>query len=247
MQKRETTRGRVAIVAVVLAAVITVLPTVLPTWTGSSAAWAADDEEDVPLDTKMIRQFLKDLGLQRDGSTSGIEYRERAPLVVPPSRDLPPPQSESALTQNPAWPKDPDVKQRNVDALKKKQPKRTAAETMEAEARPLSRDQLEQGRVATTGSTTITPGGSPTPEQAARPLTPSELGSTKSIFGSMFSSFKDEGEKGVFTGEPPRTMLTAPPPGYMTPSPNQPYGLGPENKNKNKAMTLEERTAGQTR
>ena len=75
---------------------------------GTSAfAQSAAEDEDVPLDTKLMRQFLKDLGLRRDGE--GIEYRERAPLVVPPSRNLPPPQSEAAVTANPAWPKDPDV------------------------------------------------------------------------------------------------------------------------------------------
>jgi hypothetical protein len=74
----------------------------------------------VPLDTKLMRQFLKDLGLRRDGE--GIDYRERAPLVVPPSRNLPPPQSEASVTANPAWPKDPDVQQRNVAATKKRLP-----------------------------------------------------------------------------------------------------------------------------
>jgi hypothetical protein len=233
MRKRETTRRRAAVLAFALVAALSMA------W-GGGTAWAADDDDDTPLDTKLIRQFLKDLGLQRDGA--GIEYRERAPLVVPPSRTLPPPQSEGEVAKNPAWPKDPDVKQRNVDAIKKKQPNRTAAETMEAEARPMSRSELERGRVAT-GST---PGSSPTPEQSARPMQPSELGSTKSIFSGMFSSFKDEGETTTFTGEPPRSTLTAPPSGYMTPSPNQPYGVGPAGS-KNKAMTIEERTAGQTR
>ena len=36
---------------------------------------------------------------------------------------------------------------------------------------------------------------------------------------------KDE-DAAQFTGEPPRTELTAPPPGYQTPSPDQPYGFG---------------------
>ncbi len=112
-------------------------------WSAGSA-FAADDEEDVPLDSKIIRQFLKDLGLRQDGDE--IEYRERAPLVVPPSRNLPPPQSDSVAASNPAWPKDPDVKQRKLDAAKKKQPNKSAAEAAEAEARPLPRDQLERGR-----------------------------------------------------------------------------------------------------
>ena len=74
----------------------------------------AEDEEDLPLDTKLFRQLMKDLGLLRDGES--IEYRERAPLVVPPSRDLPPPRSENATTSNPAWPNDPDVQQRKQRA-----------------------------------------------------------------------------------------------------------------------------------
>src|SRR3979409_1797008 len=74
---------------------------------GSAFAQSADDDEDVPMDTKLFRQWMKDIGRRRDGE--GIEYRERAPLVVPPTRNLPPPQSEAAVTANPAWPKDPDV------------------------------------------------------------------------------------------------------------------------------------------
>ena len=112
---------------------------------GAFAQSAAEDEEDVPLDTKLMRQFLKDSGPARDGE--GIDYRERAPLVVPPSRNLPPPQSEAAVTANPAWPNDPDAKQRKVEAAKKKQPNQTAAETMEAEGRPLSRSELDRGKV----------------------------------------------------------------------------------------------------
>src|SRR5262249_54084598 len=80
-------------------------------WSAGCARAADDDEEDVPLDTKLIRQFMKDIGLQRDGP--GIDYTERAPLVVPPSRNLPPPRSEEEVAaKTPAWPKDPDVKRR---------------------------------------------------------------------------------------------------------------------------------------
>ena len=47
------------------------------------------------------------------------------------------------------------------------------------------------------------------------------------FFGSLFG--KNESEQGArFTGEPPRKSLTEPPPGYQTPSPNQPYALGKE-------------------
>ena len=47
------------------------------------AAFAADDEdEEKPLiDTTIMRHILQGLGWQRD--QSGIEYRERSPLVLP--------------------------------------------------------------------------------------------------------------------------------------------------------------------
>jgi len=214
------------------------------TWSVGTA-FAAEDEEEVPLDTKLMRQFLKDLGLQRDGE--GIEYRERAPLVVPPSRNLPPPQSTGTVANNPAWPKDPDVNKRKVEAAKKKQPNRTAGEAADAEARPLSRTELDRGRTAA-GSTQ--PGGTVTKDadaDASRALRPNELGS-KSLFSNMFSSapWADKTEVGSFSGEPTRENLTAPPPGYQTPSPNQPYGLGPS-RDERKGLTLEQRTAGENR
>ena len=213
-------------------------------WSAGSA-FAAEDDEDLPLDTKLFRQFMKDLGLSRDDAN--IEYRERAPLVVPPSRNLPPPQSEAAVTSNPAWPKDPDVKQRKLDAAKKKQPNRSASEVAEAEARPLPRDQLERGRSApgTQAGGTVTTDAD---AEAGRVLRPSELGS-KSLFSNMFSAapWSDKTETGTFTAEPRRDNLTAPPAGYQTPSPNQPYGLSPRDDTKVKVPTFQDRTAGETR
>jgi hypothetical protein len=219
-----------ATAAVALAAVLAL---------GTSGAFAqnAQDEEEVPLDTKLFRQLMKDLGMRRDGES--IDYRERAPLVVPPSRDLPPPQSEAPVTANPAWPKDPDIAQRKAETSKKKQPYRTAAEAMEAEGRPLSRAEMDKGKVATGTPTSA----SETPEQAGRAMKPSELGA-KSFFSDIFSSFSDKGETGTFTGEPVRENLTAPPAGYQTPSPSQPYGLAPKGQ-KAKAVTVEERAVGQ--
>jgi len=227
-QDRKGQRRAAAVAAVALAVALTL---------GTSAAFAADDEEEVPLDTKLFRQLMKDIGLRKDGE--GIDYRERAPLVVPPSRNLPPPQNETPVSANPAWPKDPDVVQRKAAAAKKKEPARTAAQTMEAEGRVLSRDELDKGK--TTGPV----GGSASPEEAGRAMRPSELGG-KNFFKDVFSSFSNEGETGTFNGEPVRENLTAPPAGYQTPSPDQPYGVGPKTQ-KSKAMTVEDRAAGYTR
>ncbi len=44
-------------------------------------------------------------------------------------------------------------------------------------------------------------------------------------------------EYATFTGEPARDRLTDPPAGYRTPSPDHPYGIGPEKKAKPKTAT----------
>jgi len=71
------------------------------------AQQAADDDEDT-FEQRIIKSILGGLGANVGGA--GIEYRERSPLVIPPSLDLPPPDSAAARAQNPAWPREPDRK-----------------------------------------------------------------------------------------------------------------------------------------
>jgi hypothetical protein len=49
-------------------------------------------------------KLMRSLGMS-GGPESEINYTERSPLVVPPSRDLPPPAASAALA--PDWPRDP--------------------------------------------------------------------------------------------------------------------------------------------
>jgi len=72
-----------------------------------TAARAQDANDDMP-DTKFFRGLLKGLGLRKDGDT--IDYRERSPLVLPPGRDLQPPEPEGQAKKTAAWPNDPDVR-----------------------------------------------------------------------------------------------------------------------------------------
>ena len=184
-------------------------------------ARAADDEDSI--DKKVMRGIMEGLGLKRDGEDM-INYRERSPLVIPPSRELPPPErSDAATANNPAWPKDPDVERRKAQAAMEKS--RNVSDEREREQNPLRPDQL-------------TPGGRPKKKQARKDdgyeppasgfgnqLLPSQLGASSStVWGAMFGGKKEETAK--FTSEPPRASLTDPPPGYQTPSPDQPYGLG---------------------
>ena len=66
---------------------------------------------------------------------------------------------------------------------------------------------------------------------------PRDKGVKKSLFSGIFSS---KTEYTTFTGEPSRGTLTDPPPGYLTPSPDQPYGVGQAPSNY-KVKSLSER------
>src|SRR5262245_1563858 len=177
-------------------------------------------DDDVSMDQKFMRSIMEGLGLKRDGEEV-INYRERSPLVIPPSRELPAPERSDAVTaNNPAWPKDVDVQRRKTRAALEKN--RNISDEREREQNPLRPDQM-------------TPGGNP--KKPARTddgyqssatgissqVMPSELGFRG--ISSFFSGNKKE-ESASFTGEPARGSLTDPPPGYQTPSPEQPYGLG---------------------
>jgi hypothetical protein len=195
-------------------------------------AVAADDEDDDWYDVKIMRKVLQGIGLRRDGAA--IDYRERSPLVVPPSRDLPAPDTNAA-PNNPAWPVDPDIKRRKEEAAARRKPGRAKESFIEDDARPLTPAELAKGR----NPRGAKEGYSTDPNSEARPYSPAALGA-KSVFSwdGLFGSNKEE--SAPFTGEPARGSLTQPPAGYQTPSPNQPYGVGP-NRGDRKAATWEER------
>jgi hypothetical protein len=185
----------------------------------SLPARAADDE--VPLDKKIFRGVLESLGLRRDGEA--INYQERAPLVIPPSRTLPPPEkSDAVVVNNPAWPKDADVSRRKKQAEFERN--RNISEEREREQNPLREDQLTPG--GDPRSVARRSNDAPNSATSGDRLSSSELNQKTSIFKKMFSGGKDDIETAKFTREPPRTALTEPPQGYQTPSPDQPYGLG---------------------
>lgn len=204
---------------------------------GTGRGWAQDDE-DVPLDTKLFRGFMKEMGFLR--SEQGIEYRERAPLVVPPSLNLPPPQTEGPAARNPAWPKDPDVARRKQASAAEKAKLYSSAEE---QARVLRPDELKgQGQAGASTSTASRAG--PGVEESMRPMSPAQLQgtATKAWWQDLFSSIGPaRPESAPFTGEPPRTSMTAPPPGYQTPSPGYAYGLGVQRGEAAKPSTVESR------
>ena len=196
-----------------------VLGTLMVISAGLPGARAADDdaEQDVPADVKFFRNILAGLGWKRDGD--GIDYRERSPLVVPPSMNLPPPEPSNIATRNPAWPKDPDVlRAKKLRAERKKRQK-----TVDEESLPELPSQLNKPGAAI-ARTTRPP---PTPDNTdpTKPSSPASLGA-KTVFTINALLGRNNEEYSTFVSEPPRETLIDPPPGYRTPSPAQPYGVG---------------------
>ena len=87
----------------------------------AGAARAGDDDVD---QRSFSERFVDSYHSMIRGTTMdnrGIDYRERSPLVVPPSLDLPPPAAGSSPANVTNWPKDPDERQRKaIIAAKKK-------------------------------------------------------------------------------------------------------------------------------
>lgn len=190
-----------------------------------AAPTSARAADDMPLDSKILRGVLETIGLQKEEKI--INYQERAPLVIPPSKTLPPPErSDAVIANNPAWPKDPDVLRAKEEAARERSAFTTADEQLRRDALPLRPDEMTPGQKprGKVARTTQRPGSSSEFSDTGRRLTPSQLGYTGGLFSTMFGSGKND-ETAKFTGEPPRVSLTEPPPGYQTPSPDQPYGL----------------------
>lgn len=185
----------------------------------SNAARAQDDEDDdSSFEDKIIHKLMTGIGATNMES-SGIEYRERSPLVVPPKLDLPKPEATTTETLAPNWPKDPDLQRRKEAKAVNAKAKPTPQEA----ARPLTPSELKSVRADSKGGTTDP--SQPGTNQNNPMLSPKQLGFSGS-FGSLFGGNK--AETAPFTGEPTRETLTQPPSGYQTPSPNYAYGTGPK-------------------
>lgn len=177
-------------------------------------ARAADGEDDDTFEEKIIKNIMTGLG-GTNMENSGINYRERSPLVVPPRIDLPPPATDAEVTA-PNWPKDPDIQRRKAAAAARKNERKL---TPTEGGRSLLPSELAQRAAPSAASATDSaqPGNSSTNPM----LSPSQLGFNGSLLG-MFKG--NNSESAPFTGEPTRDSLTQPPTGYQTPSPNYAYG-----------------------
>jgi hypothetical protein len=184
----------------------------------SGVARAQDkDDDDSTFEEKIIKGLMSGIGAT-NMENSGINYRERSPLVVPPKIDLPPPESAASEVSAPNWPKDADLQRRKEIKAANAKAKPTPWE----QAQPLKPSELRAVR------TDSKPGVDPTQpgnQQNNPMLSPSQLGFNSSLWNVLSNN---KTETATFTGEPQRETLTQPPPGYQTPSPNFAYGTGPK-------------------
>src|SRR5437870_6283599 len=140
-------------------------------------AHAADDDDEELLDTKIFRGIMKGLGLRKDEAS--IDYRERSPLVLPPSNQLtvlPSPEDVANSKKAANWPDDPDIKQakQRREQARKRKPINPGVDD-----KPLSPSQMMEGKPTAGGPTTPRGGEAPgkSMEGSAQPSTNAELGS----------------------------------------------------------------------
>jgi hypothetical protein len=188
---------------------------------GAQAQTQAAEDEDT-FEQSIIKNIMGGLGV--DVGRPGIDYRERSPLVIPPTLDLPPPEAADASARNPAWPREPERKR----AAASNRPNARATTDDPGTNSVLTPDELRRGTNPRAPRVTDpSKSGSLSEAEIGRPMRPSELGG-----GSIFTWGNLMGaglqEKATFAGEPTRGALTQPPPGYQTPSPSQPYAAGAE-------------------
>lgn len=154
-------------------------------------------------------------GVIGNGGPPDIDYRERAPLVVPPNSVLPPPQAPGSA-RNAAWPTDPDVERR-------KNAKNVTPYVLTEKARNnplLTQEELRKGRTSARA-----------PQQ---PYIPEEDHSNYEnqlkpirIGKQVAASRSQEAEDTLTYGrEPERRQLTDPPVGYRMPAATAKLGPG---------------------
>jgi hypothetical protein len=182
----------------------------------AAMALPAAAQEEGPTELQKLLGAAGILDLPKDP----IDYQERSPLVVPPSAVLPPPRNSDDIAKlNPEWPTDPDWKRaREGNPQSKIAPEERRGNFYpwgsNVKVEDMSRNPARAAKKKDDGSGGYTTAGEEAKAGTER-YSPSQLG------------FAGWGKKDSvsYTGEPDRSLLTEPPPGYRVPSPNAPYGV----------------------
>lgn len=159
---------------------------------------------------QILDDVLSEIGLG-SSTKAKIDYSPRAPLVMPPSLDLPPPQEKGATAKNNAnWPTDPDEVRSAEEIERDKQPLRLRHKYQERPVLSVYEMKAQEHRRAQ-----IEDDYTPSIERKNKKLTPEELQAVKNR--------RDANPEAVAYAEPKRRRLTDPPPGYRTPAATADY------------------------
>jgi hypothetical protein len=176
----------------------------------AAAVTPATAQEDEPTELQKLFGAMGLLDLPKEP----IDYSERSPLVVPPSADLAKPGGEvDVRALNPDWPVDQDIKRKKAAAKEAKKPI-DAPNDLFYGSRLMQPKDWKQAKSKGRGEGTET--WTDDEKRGLFRVTPDKLG---------FKGWNKKNEIVKFEGEPDRTSLLQPPPGYQTPSKNAPYGI----------------------
>ncbi len=171
-----------------------------------------------PARAQVMDSLLSAIGLKPTEEAPEIDYRERAPLVVPPQMKLRPPEAPPSERSS-QWPTDPDVARRAAEAKAARIPRPNARES-----------DIGQGKLMRPGDV---PGGR-TPRSTG-PQEPAPHDMERTLSGSGWvhpdklrsMGVQSRPETALVAGqEPPRRYLTDPPTGLRVPSDRGPLTAG---------------------
>lgn len=174
-----------------------------------NAAFAADDGYD-----NVFSSVLTAVGLLKPDESAPIDYRERAPLVLPPKDDLTKPVAPGKA-RTAAWPQDPDVLKRQKAAELARAPSPNLLGNPNALA---SKQALMEGRTAGSGPVESARRhddcGNDGNRRGCLVLSPDQLREDHERY--VASGGGESDHKEIVAGdEPDRVYLTQPPKGYM--------------------------------
>jgi hypothetical protein len=148
-----------------------------------------------------------------------LDYRERAPLVVPPSQNLRPPVEAAAPDQRRAnWPQDPDVVARRKAAEEARKPIFVDSITGREinPSRRLTVEEVRAGRVA--GQEVVR-----TPQQYIDDRARANVMGGLVTLREMDRQSAGANDGSIPRSEPRREFLTEPPSGLRRPADNAPF------------------------